>query len=296
MNRAVRSSRSVRSGLANVLWATGIAAGASKALATRGRFALLLHGISGERLPDLDRLAQPHLTSSDLAVLLTWLKERFALLTPEEFLAAETPGVLLTFDDGFANNLTYALPVLHSFKAPAVFFVSTQHVLSPRDWLGFVRMQAESVWGSLDEVPDVVARDWYDGMSVAELTQCAADPLITIGSHGVTHTLLTQCDDTRLAHELRESKVFLEKVTKRTVTLFAYPHGDYDARVAHETRAAGYTAAFAIDPIGVGAPFLELPRVGVYQVDRPYLSLKLSGLHRRPLPIEDPEAQREVVE
>jgi peptidoglycan/xylan/chitin deacetylase (PgdA/CDA1 family) len=268
-----------------VLWATGVSNVAYGAIARRGRFALLLHGISSHRLRDVFPEAQPHLTSDDLAHLLRWLGRRFMFLTPTEYLAASKPGVLLTFDDGFANNFRNALPVLHAFGAPAILFVSTQHVANPRDWLSFVRLQAERGWGSEEAVPENVATDWYDGMSVEELRQCSAHPLVTIGSHGVAHTVLTECGDEQLVRELRESKSFLERVTGTSISYFAYPRGDYDTRVARQTEAAGYTAAFAVDPIGLRMPHLELPRVGIYEVDRKYLSLKLSGLHRRPLPV-----------
>lgn len=287
MSGAGRGHGRVHSAAGRLLWVTGVTALASRALTSDGRFALLLHGISSRRLQSVDRHTQPHLTSEDLTQLLDWLVRRFAFLTPAEYLAGNKSGVLLTFDDGFANNFRQALPILRSFECPAVFFVSTQHVANPRNWLTFVRQQAEQVWGSLDAVPEDVACDWYDGMSVEELRQSAADPLVTIGSHGVTHSVLTECDDDQLMRELRESKAFLEEVTGEAVECFAYPRGEYDARVARRTGDAGYNAAFVIDSIGLGTHCLELPRVGIYQADRTYLSLKLSGLHRRPLRVHD---------
>jgi peptidoglycan/xylan/chitin deacetylase (PgdA/CDA1 family) len=168
--------------------------------------------------------------------------------------------------------------------------VSTQHVADPGNWLDFVRTQAEQVWGNLDAVPDEIAADWYDGMSTNELRQCAAEPLVTIGSHGVTHASLLDCDDDLLARELQESKAFLEEVTGRKVEYFAYPYGYYDERVARQTQRAGYRAAFVIDPVGVGLADFELPRIGIYQADRKYLSLKFSGLHRRPLSVESEQS------
>lgn len=271
--------------LAWLLWSSGVAMVARKTVARQGRFALLLHGISSFRLPNVAPGIQPHLTADDLAYVLHWLRRRFDFLTPAEFLAAERPGVLLTFDDGFANNFRNALPVLRSFCAPALFFVSTQHVADPHKWLGFVGLQAEREWGSPGAVPESVAADWYDGMSVEELRQCSAEPLITVGSHGVTHAILTDCTDEQLADELRDSKRFLEAVIDTNVEYFAYPRGDYDARVARDTETAGYSAAFTIDSVGLGAAGFEVPRVGIYHADRKYLSLKLSGLHRRPLPL-----------
>ena len=270
------------------LWASGAPALSRKVLTRGGRFAILLHGISSFRLQTVPPEAQPHLTSRELAQVLDWLGHRMSFLTPAEFLAGGKPGVLLTFDDGFANNFRNALPVLSSFGAPALFFVTTQHVRNPRQWLDFVRSQAEGGWKELERVPENVARDWYDGLSIEELRELSSHPLATIGSHGVTHAVLNGCTDEELTMELQESKRFLEATTGARIDLFAYPKGEYDERVVRETEKVGYTAAFTIDPASPGIRRLELPRVGIYQADRKYLSLKLSGLHRRPLPLGKP--------
>ncbi len=218
----------------------------------------------------------------DLRRVLGWLGSRFAFLTPEQF-SGRQPGVLLTFDDGFANNARVALPLLEEFSAPAVFFVSTQHVQEPGDWLPATRRQAGGHWQRTEDVPAEVARDLFDGMSAEELAGCAAHPLITIGSHTVGHPFLTRCDDPALRRELVESKAFLEEVAGRDVDLFAYPTGDYDRRVAVAVRRAGYRRAFAVDPAGAGVAGYEIPRVGIYAADPAYLGAKLSGLHRRPV-------------
>jgi peptidoglycan/xylan/chitin deacetylase (PgdA/CDA1 family) len=267
---------------------SGATVAARRILGRKGRFAVLLHGIASARREEVAADAQPRLTSDDLAYLLEWLRPRFDLLTPEEYTAAKKPGVLLTFDDGFANNFSNALPVLRMFGAPAIFFVSAQHVAQPRDWLKFVREMATRGWGSLEAVPEDVACDWYDGMSVEQLRQCSADPLVTIGSHGETHAVLTECSDDELRRELRESKSFLEAVASKPIEFFAYPRGDYDARVSRCAMNAGYSGAFTIDPIGLGMPAFELPRVGIYEATPRYLGLKLCGMHRRPLPLVGP--------
>lgn len=267
------------------LWATGVSAAASRVLTRRGRFALLLHRVYPPLPENYNAPSHSQLTVADLKDLLGWLRRRFVFLTPAEYFAEDKPGVLLTFDDGFANNCRHALPVLRMFECPAIFFVSTQHVAMPRDWLGFVKEEVIRFWGSMENVPENVAQDWYDGMSIKEVQQCAADPLVSIGSHGVTHAILTDCDDEHLTRELRESKSFLERITERPVEYFAYPRGKYDRRVLVETEAAGYRAAFVIDSLGLGAHRFEIPRVGIYRADSSYLSLKLSGLHRRPLPV-----------
>jgi peptidoglycan/xylan/chitin deacetylase (PgdA/CDA1 family) len=192
-------------------------------------------------------------------------------------------GVLLTFDDGFANNYTNALPVLKEFNAPAVFFVSTQHVIDPRDWLPATRQMAVAGWRNEQSVPREIAADLYDGLSTEELAECAQCPLITIGSHTVSHPFLSRCVPDKLSFELQESKRLLENISGQTVELFAYPTGDYNQAVADAVGSAGYRTAFALDTRRVTVSRLEIPRVGIYASDAPYLGLKLSGLYHRAL-------------
>jgi len=250
-------------------------------LAANGRFALVFHGIAGHRHPAIPLYVQPHLTMAELRLVLCWLRDHFAFLTPEEFLGSGKSGVLLTFDDGLANNYTHALSVLAEFSAPAILFISTQHVVCPRDWLPATRALAHRRWRKEEDVPEEVASEFFDGMSQEQLAACARHPLITIGSHTVSHPFLTRCNRTQLEFELISSRQFLQDLTGQAVELFAYPTGDYDQNVAEAVRSAGYQAAFAVDTRNLGLPAFEIPRISIYFANRAYLSLKLSGLHRR---------------
>src|SRR6266849_306270 len=57
-------------------------------------------------------------------------EQEYSFVSPGQILEGLPPGgkyVLLTFDDGYFNNLR-ALPVMEEFDAPAVFFISSDHV------------------------------------------------------------------------------------------------------------------------------------------------------------------------
>jgi peptidoglycan/xylan/chitin deacetylase (PgdA/CDA1 family) len=249
-------------------------------LVRNGRFALNLHGVSSRRYPNVATDLQPHHSVEEFRRVLEWLAVRFAFLAVEDFLTTDKPGVLLTFDDGHANNLTNILPLLTEFKAQGLFFVSTQHVMNPRAWLSFTRRDSGHGWGSESNVPDDLARDCYDGLSESQLAELAQSPFAVIGAHTVTHPSLPTCSPDNLRRELIESKQYLQKVSGQTVVLFAYPFGDYNRAVAEAVRDAGYRAAFTVDSIHVGLPQFEIPRVGIYASNPHYLDLKLSGLHR----------------
>ena len=273
----------MRDGFSSLLWRSGISGRLAEASARKGRFVLVMHGIAPERDAQLPASVQPHLTAADLHAILIWLSARYTLLTPAEFLESAKPGVLLTFDDGFANNAEVLLPILEEFDAPAVFFISLQHVWEPKNWLPASREIARSYWQTEQNVPPEKAHAYFDGMSMSQLKLCAAHPLITIGSHTVSHPFLSRIDPKIAEYEVANSKEALEKLTEKPVELFAYPTGDYDRSVVEIAEWAGYRAAFAVDSRHLYAFRYEIPRIGIYQSDPAYLNLKLSGLYRRPL-------------
>jgi peptidoglycan/xylan/chitin deacetylase (PgdA/CDA1 family) len=246
---------------------------------SRGAFVLMFHGTPRSIPAALPPAARPALDRRGLALVLDWLASTgAAVLSPIAFLAGE-PGVLLTFDDGFANNVENAVPELAGRGFPAIFFVTTQHVDEPENWLPAVRTSLEGF--DLGELDADTRHDLFDGASAAQIAGLAEQPSITIGAHSISHPFLTRCSDQALADELGGSKVRLEAMWGRPVEWFAYPAGDYDARVAGATRAAGYRAAVAENARGVGLPSFEIPRIGIYDPSPALLEAKLSGLFRR---------------
>lgn len=273
----------IRDKVAGALWSVGLTDWLCHHLPRNARFVLAMHGVSRAKDPTLPSDLQPHLDAQAMRAILTWLSPRFPPLSPSDFFDTEKPGVLLTFDDSFANNVEVLLPILRELQAPAVLFVTLQHILDPKDWLPATRRIALSRWESISQVPAPLALDFYDGMTVAQLKQVALDPLITIGSHTTSHPFLSQLGSKEQEQEILGSKNQLEALIGRDVALFAYPTGDYDARSLACVQSAGYKAAFAVDPKNLGDPRYEIPRVGIYDAAPSYLGLKLSGLHRRPI-------------
>jgi peptidoglycan/xylan/chitin deacetylase (PgdA/CDA1 family) len=70
---------------------------------------------------------------------------------------------------------------------------------------------------------------------------------VEIGSHTVTHPMLTKVSPDRLRDEVRRSRRRLEAELGRRVDLFCYPNGDYDAGVKREVGSAGYASAASTD-------------------------------------------------
>ncbi len=154
--------------------------------------------------------------------------------------------VAVTLDDGYADNLESALPVLARYGFSATVYVVSGCVGRFNMWdaerLGIRKrlMTAEEL------------RRWRDaGMEV--------------GAHTRTHPRLTGCNDTQLRDEIRGSKAQLEDIVGTAVSQFCYPYGDADQRVVDATREAGYAAATATcrGRAMRGADLWRLPRVQV---------------------------------
>ena len=115
-----------------------------------------------------------------------------------------------------------------------------------------------------DFVDRAVLDDQSAGMTVEQIEELAADPLFVIGGHTVDHPLLTRCEPAEQVRQIRDNKLWLERISRRSCEAFAYPGSDYDAAVLGRCRDAGFTAGYGGDAgRGLDAA-LEMARVGVY--------------------------------
>lgn len=120
--------------------------------------------------------------------------------------------IVLTFDDGYQDNLTVAAPLLVDLGIPFTVFVCTDAVAQRKS--GFLE-------------PD-------------DVRELASLPGVQIGSHSASHARLTRCDDLQLNQELAGSKSYLEDLIGRPVCTLSYPHGDVDRRVRDVAEKVGY--------------------------------------------------------
>lgn len=63
-----------------------------------------------------------------------YLKKNYNILRFEEdWTESDRDGIVITFDDGYLDNLTYALPILEELQMPATVFVSTGTLSGTRE-------------------------------------------------------------------------------------------------------------------------------------------------------------------
>jgi glycosyltransferase involved in cell wall biosynthesis/peptidoglycan/xylan/chitin deacetylase (PgdA/CDA1 family) len=81
------------------------------------------------------------------------------------------------------------------------------------------------------------------GMTTQEIHALVAGGLVTIGAHTVTHPALPSLEVEACRREVAESKFACEALIGAPVSTFAYPYGDFDAKVRKEVIGAKFTIA-----------------------------------------------------
>lgn len=133
----------------------------------------------------------------------------------------------LTFDDGFKNWFTNAVPILQAMEIPAAFFIPTK----------YIGLDLDQDW---EQIAPFYERSWssyhgaFEFLTWDECRQIAAAGF-TIGSHTHTHQRLTHLPHDEAADELTLSKQIIEAQLSRPCRHFCSPwgkaHRDFDPAV-----------------------------------------------------------------
>jgi peptidoglycan/xylan/chitin deacetylase (PgdA/CDA1 family) len=126
--------------------------------------------------------------------------------------------VLITFDDGYRDNLTNALPILKKYNFNATIFLTTGRIEKGKGFLG-----------------------WED------LKFLLPDKTFSFGCHTSSHKKLGGADRETLEAEILLPKKMLEDKLGAAVNIFAYPfgcYGTFDDNTISFVGSAGYKAAF----------------------------------------------------
>lgn len=135
--------------------------------------------------------------------------------------------LVLTFDDGFEEMHSVALPVLTRLRLRSTVYIVTEHLGGQSRWLASV--------GEGD-------RPMLTPGQVRDLDQAGVE----IGAHGHRHAALDEMPFSQAVREIDVSRRALEEIVGHPVVTFAYPYGYHTGGIKRYLRASGFDSACAV--------------------------------------------------
>ena len=188
--------------------------------------------------PRKSRLKSLWVTADDFRRQLKYLKARgYTAIGFSDLFAADEGGrplpakpVLITFDDGYANNFEIAFPILNEIGMKGNIFLS------------YEMMGRHNAWH------DPASEPWIRMLTWDEIRRMQDSRMMEFGSHTMRHRNLGAIPIEDASWELEASKKCLEDKLGVPVTCFAYPYGAgaYQPEIRRLARKAGYRYDFGI--------------------------------------------------
>jgi peptidoglycan/xylan/chitin deacetylase (PgdA/CDA1 family) len=171
---------------------------------------VLGHPPEGAPYPEL------YVGRTDFEKQMDWLEEHgYQAVTLEQVQEAWYHGgtlppkpVIVSFDDGYRPQFTFALPILRK-----------------HGWAGVLNLKAEGSELYESNVEAMIAAGWE------------------VAAHTINHLDLTELGPDELEEEVAGSRKILQRDYKVPVNNFCYPAGQFDGTVIEAVENAGYTGA-----------------------------------------------------
>jgi len=153
--------------------------------------------------------------------------------------------VLLTFDDGYSDFLSAAIPALQRYDFSATMFLVAERIGQTALW--------DASYG--DCAPLL---SWDEIKSLQTMG-------IEFGAHSCIHQKMTQMGSADLAEDTRKTRAILEEGLGVAVPTLAYPYGDQNESVRRVVGEAGTKVAVTTEPgiSELGDDLLRLPRIEI---------------------------------
>jgi peptidoglycan/xylan/chitin deacetylase (PgdA/CDA1 family) len=210
--------------------------------------------------------------------------------------------VVLTIDDGRRNCYEFLFPLLKEFELPATFFVVSSFIRG-EDWIwtdkvlwlkeqaghpeeldntrlastfqSLNRMRPEARNQQIDawaeraavSIPQK-APPKYAPCSWSELQEMSDSGLLEVGSHTVSHPILSTISDEASWDELTRSRAQIEEGMGKKVACFCFPNGlpgDYREEQVRQVAEAGYACSVVAHSgfVRADSDRYRMPRIGV---------------------------------
>ena len=168
-----------------------------------------------------------------------FLKDNFNIIELSELVSdlknkkLRRHSIVITFDDGYADNFFNVLPILKKYQVPATIFITSGMINNPESFY----------WEKI--MPE---QDRGRALKINELKELSSSELIEIGAHTINHPKLAKISTDEQWSEIEQSKIGLEKILNRSIDSFAYPFGgkdSFDQKTINLVKKAGFNYACA---------------------------------------------------
>lgn len=137
--------------------------------------------------------------------------------------------VVITFDDGYKDNLTNALPILQKYNFKATIFVIINRF--DNDWALYRKIKNANVVNHIDKLSD------------DDIKKLLNSGLIEIGAHTLNHKNFHSISFEEKKEEIIKSKKILEEKFHIKCKTFSYPFGIYEKGDEEIVKKAGFIGA-----------------------------------------------------
>jgi peptidoglycan/xylan/chitin deacetylase (PgdA/CDA1 family) len=204
-------------------------------------------------------------------------KQSYEFVSPKDVLnglPSDGKYVLLTFDDGYYNNIR-ALAVLEEFRAPATLFVSSNYMKQGKAfWWDVVYRESKKRGRGEREIQREVAhykrlktadveaqlRNQFGADSLrpvsdldrpftpAELREFAEHPLISLGNHTSDHAILTNYRAAEVLAQIQGAQHDIQAMTGKSADMIAYPNGNESPEIVEAAKSVGIHFGIGVHP------------------------------------------------
>ena len=204
-----------------------------------------------------------------------FLINKYRFICPEDMnsdLDSSQKYVMITFDDGYYNNLL-SFEILERYKIPAVYFLTTRNISENSSFWWDIIFKYRSKQGSSlenirseqvslkslkhQDIIDYIVRNfgivslnpWSDidrPLNENEVKLLAKHSYASIGNHTHNHSILTNYTRDEIVEELRISNNSLFEMIGKYPISIAYPNGNFNDLVISIAKEEGFQYAFTI--------------------------------------------------
>jgi len=241
--------------------------------------AFIFHGMVREKKEIDTRMVEPEriITHDEFRQFVEYfLAHEYTFVSPDQVQNGLEPGRkygLVTFDDGYFNN-SYVLPLLEEYRVPALFFISTDHVLQNKCFwwdvlfresfrrgisVEAISREQEALKAKKNEEIEAYLHGLFGPSCLeplgdvdrpfrpSELREFSERRYVYIGNHTCAHAVLTNYSLEEAESQIRNAQKFLEEITGKAPSAISYPDGAYSEEVIRICRRIGFKLGFTIE-------------------------------------------------